>query len=116
MNTIQNVVPSPCSAGSDQFVLKDIPELIFEHFNDEVRPNLRDSPFIRLPVDVIPDKRIFVFEFLEEDLFSLIKKQVPPHITRKILKDSLQGMAESHSQDIVHLGNQNISTVHGIRY
>lgn len=91
------------TSGHNQFILKDIPELIFDHFNEEIRPNLRDSPFIRLPVDTIPDERIFVFRYLKEDLLSLVRKQISMHVTKKILKDSLRGLNELHSQDIIHL-------------
>ncbi|KAF1842332.1 kinase-like protein [Cucurbitaria berberidis CBS 394.84] len=75
------------TSGQDRYILKDIPELIFDHFNEEIRPNLRDSPFIRLPVDTIPNKHIFI----------------SMHVTKKILKDSLRGLVELHSQDIIHL-------------
>jgi hypothetical protein len=92
-------------SGHHRFILKDIPELIFDHVNEEVRPDLRDSHFIRLPVDTIPDKRVFIFRYLKEDLLSLVRKQIPMPITRRILKDSLSGLNEMHSQDIIHLGN-----------
>ncbi|KAF1921810.1 kinase domain-containing protein [Ampelomyces quisqualis] len=91
------------SSGHDQFILKDIPELIFHHFNKEVRPNLRDSPFIRLPVDTIPEERIFVLRYLKEDLLSLVRREISMQTTKRILKDSLRGLVELHSQDIIHL-------------
>jgi serine/threonine protein kinase len=85
--------------------LKDVPKLIFNHFNEEVRPNLRDSPFIRLPVDTVSDQRILVFKYLKEDLLTLVRKKIPTDATKRILKDSLKGLAEMHDQDIIHLGN-----------
>jgi len=83
-----------------------MPELVFDHFNEEIRPNLRDSPFIRLPVDTIPEERIFVFSWLKEDLLSLVRREISMQTKKHILKDSLRGLVELHSQDIVHLGNE----------
>lgn len=85
--------------------MKDIPPGIFEHPNEYIRPNLRDCPFIRVPIDIIPDHRIYVFNYLKEDFLSLVKKQIPLHVTKKILKDSLRGLAEMHSLDIAYLGD-----------
>jgi hypothetical protein len=98
-------------SGHDQFILKDIPELIFDHFNEEIRPNLGNSPFIRLPADTIPSERIFVFEYLKEDLLSLVRKHISMHATKKILKDILRGLVEMHNQDIIHLGEHPLSTI-----
>jgi serine/threonine protein kinase len=91
-------------SGHDRCILKDVPEVMFNHFNEEIRPNLRDSPFLRLPMDSISDQRILVFKYLEEDLLSLVRKRIPMHLTKRILKDSLKGLVEMHEQDIVHLG------------
>jgi hypothetical protein len=77
---------------------------MFDHFNEEIRPNLRDSPFLRLPVDTITGHRVFVFRYLTEDLLSLVRKQISMPLTKKILKDSLRGLVNIHSQDIIHLG------------
>lgn len=91
---------TPLRSGHDQSILKDIPELIFDYFSEEVRPNLRDSPFIRLPVDTIPGQRIFVFEYLKENLLSLVKRGMSKQTAKNIPKDSLRGLVELHSQDI----------------
>ena len=93
-------------SGHDRFILKDIPELIFNHFNEEIRPNLRDCPFIRLPVDTISGERIFVFRYLKEDLLSVVKRDISMQSAKRILKDSLRGLVELHDQDVVHLGNE----------
>jgi serine/threonine protein kinase len=87
-----------------QYVLKDNPKGIHENFYERVKPNVRESPLIRLPVDEIPEQRIFVYNYLKEDLLSLVRKRIPLHTTRHILRESLRGIAELHDQDIVHLG------------
>lgn len=91
-------------SGQENFVLKDIPEAIFSSFNEDIRPRLRESPFLRLPCDTIPNQRTFVYKYLDDDLLSLVRKQLPVQARKQILKASLRGIAELHSHDIVHLG------------
>jgi serine/threonine protein kinase len=57
-----------------------------------------------VPFDTIPDRDILVYRYLTEDLMSLARKQVPMRSRKQILKASLQGIAELHDCDIVHLG------------
>jgi hypothetical protein len=37
---------------------------------------------------------------------SLVRKQIPMYATKIILKDSLRGLTEMHSQDVIHLGDE----------
>jgi hypothetical protein len=92
-------------SGQDKFVLKDIPKDIFSGFNEKIWPQLRESPYIRSPWDTIPGQRIFVYKYLTDDFLSLVKKQIPMRARKQILKASLQGIAELHDQDVIHLGN-----------
>ncbi|KAF2805165.1 serine/threonine protein kinase [Mytilinidion resinicola] len=96
-----------CLATSEdeKFVLKDIPEAIFSNFNDLILPHLRDSPYIRLPCDSIPNQRVFVYKYLADDLLSLIRRSISMKARRQILKAALRGIAELHSRDVIHLGN-----------
>ncbi|KAL9127414.1 MAG: hypothetical protein Q9217_003710 [Psora testacea] len=89
--------------GQDKFVLKDIPKDIFSNFSKNIRPRLRESPYIRLPCDTIPDQRIFVYKYLNDDFLNLVRKQIPMQARKQILKASLQGIAELHDRDVVHL-------------
>ncbi|KAI4125377.1 MAG: hypothetical protein LQ347_005397 [Umbilicaria vellea] len=91
------------TSGQDKFVFKDIPKDIFSGFNEKIWPRLPDSPYIRLPSDTIPDQRIFVYKYLTDDFLSLVKKQIPMHARKQILKASLHGIAELHDRDVVHL-------------
>ncbi|KAL2369381.1 hypothetical protein RJ035_003549 [Blastomyces gilchristii] len=91
------------TSGQDKFILKDIPKTIFSNFNEDIRPRLRESPFLRLPHDTIPDQRIFVYKYMDDDFLSLVRKQISMQARKQILKASLQGIAELHSHDIVHL-------------
>ncbi|KAF1808533.1 kinase domain-containing protein [Eremomyces bilateralis CBS 781.70] len=91
------------TSGHDKFVLKDIPKDIFSGFNENIRPRLRENPYIRLPSDTILDQRIFVYRYLTDDFLSLVRKQIPMQARKQILKASLRGIAELHDRDIVHL-------------
>jgi tRNA A-37 threonylcarbamoyl transferase component Bud32 len=59
---------------------------------------------MRLPLDTIPDQRIFVYEYLNDDFLSLVQNQIPVRARKEILKATLQGIADMHDRDIVHLG------------
>ncbi|KAL2373017.1 hypothetical protein RJZ57_002519, partial [Blastomyces gilchristii] len=91
------------TSGQDKFILKDIPTTIFSHFNEDIRPRLRESPLLQLPHDTIPDQQIFVYKYMDDDFLSLVRKQISMQARKQILKASLQGIAELHSHDIVHL-------------
>lgn len=85
-------------------MLKDIPKAIFSSFNEDIRPRLLDSPFLRLPYDTIPNQRVFVHKYMNDDFLSFVKKQIPVDIRKQILKAGQRGIAGLHSYDIVHLG------------
>ena len=95
-------------------MLKDIPQNIFSAFNEDIRPRLPQTPRIRLPVDTIPDQRIFVYRYLDDDFLSLVRNQIPVRARKEILKATLQGIADMHDRDIVHLGEPNNSALHAV--
>ena len=55
---------------------------------------------------------MLVYEYLDNDLLSLVRKQIPLRARQKILKDALQGLADMHDCDIVHLGGTGTSAVY----
>lgn len=91
-------------SGEQDFVLKDIPENIFSAYESETRAHIKPSPYLRLPVDEIPGQRIFVYSFLTEDFFTVLKTGITLQRRKEILKASLQGLIDLHAQDVVHLG------------
>ncbi|KAI0479965.1 kinase domain-containing protein [Xylaria cf. heliscus] len=95
------------TSGTEKFVLKDIPKDIFSNSNDDIRPRLREHLNIRLPSDTIRDQRIFVYRHFDDDFMSLVRKEISLRARKQILKASLQGLAELHDRDIVHLGKEN---------
>ncbi|PSN69711.1 putative serine/threonine protein kinase [Corynespora cassiicola Philippines] len=91
------------TSGRDKFVLKDIPQDIFSSFNEHIRTRLRESQYLRLPSDAIPDQRIFVYKYFTHEFLSLLRNKISMQARKQILKDSLRGIAELHDQDIVHI-------------
>ncbi|KAI1113051.1 kinase domain-containing protein [Nemania sp. NC0429] len=92
------------TSGSEKYVLKDIPANIFSNFNEIIKPRLREHTNVRLPSDTIRDQRIFAYRYLTDDFLSLVKnKQISLRARKQILRASLQGIAELHGRDVVHL-------------
>ncbi|KAL3469051.1 putative calcium/calmodulin dependent protein kinase [Aspergillus californicus] len=91
------------TSGQDEFVLKDIPKDMFDNFNQIIRPQLHESPYIRLPRDTIPGQRILVYKYLSHDFLTLVREDISFQARKQILKASLLGIAELHDQNIVHL-------------
>lgn len=84
--------------------MKDTPKDIYSSFNENIRPRLGEHENLRLPSDTIPGKCIFVYKYLTDDFLSLVKRQVLMAERRQVLKACLQGLAELHDRDMVHLG------------
>ncbi|KAF2768659.1 kinase-like protein [Teratosphaeria nubilosa] len=64
------------------------------------------SPFVRNLVDTAPDQKIFIFEYLQTNLFRLAQKDVPQSTMIYILKCTLSGIAAIHEKGVVHNGNR----------
>jgi hypothetical protein len=92
------------SAGDyNKFVLKYIRPINFgdlQEINNHLRGN---ASHVRLAVDTIPDKSMFVFDHLTGHILKLAQKNspVPPVVTKRNPESALTGLAELHDQDIV---------------
>lgn len=88
------------------FVLKEIPEDIDSNFHDRVWPRLRQNPsaLLRLPLDAIPGRHVFVYRYVKRDLLRLVREKVSMRARRRILTATLRAIADLHDRDIVHLG------------
>lgn len=101
-------------AGDQKYVLKYVSRETFEYFQD-IYSALEGFPYVRTLYDTIPEHCIFVFKFAREDLLSLAQKDLPIMATKKILKDTLRGLAALHDLHIVHAGKSTApSEVNGI--
>lgn len=68
---------------------------------------LHGSPHLRLLQDTVPEQSMFVYRYFTDDLLSLARKDLPINLTKRILKDTLRGLAALHDQNIVHTGKLN---------
>ncbi|KAF2207789.1 hypothetical protein CERZMDRAFT_114971 [Cercospora zeae-maydis SCOH1-5] len=86
-------------------IVKDIPKSYYLNFTEDIWPRLRhpQHPNIRLPCDTIPNERVLVYRYLSHDLLELARTRIDSQTRRRILKSALQGLAEMHDHDIVHL-------------
>ncbi|KAE8150251.1 kinase-like protein [Aspergillus avenaceus] len=105
-HVLQEEVSPPrqvCRASADghNFILKYIHPVNFEDLQ-EVNNRLRNASHVRLAVDTIPDKSMFVFEHFTDHLLTLAQKDLPLVAIKGILKNALTGLAELHDRDIVH--------------
>ena len=89
-------------SGNQKFVAKNV-LADFKYYQDMQRA-LGTSRYLRLLQDTIPDRSMFVYEYLKDHLLSLAQKDLPLLLTKRILKDALRGLAELHHQNIVHTG------------
>lgn len=65
-------------------------------------------------MDTIPDQCIFVYEYLDDDFSSLVRRQIPMRARKEILKATLRGIADMYDRDIVHPGESNDSALHTV--
>ncbi len=66
--------------------------------------NLQRPPYIRVADDTIPDQSMFAYKYFKDHLLSFAQKDVPLSLMKRILRDSLQGIAALHEKGIVHTG------------
>jgi len=64
--------------------------------------DLRSSPYIRVAEDTIPDQSMFAYIYFKDHLLSFAQKDVPLPSIKRILRDSLRGIATLHEKGIVH--------------
>ncbi|OJZ92141.1 hypothetical protein ASPFODRAFT_55764 [Aspergillus luchuensis CBS 106.47] len=73
-----------------------------QHLQDVNRRLRNNASHVRLAQDIIPEKSMFVFEYLTSHLLHLAQKDLSLEIRKKILKEALLGIAEMHEKDVVH--------------
>lgn len=64
------------------------------------------SPHLRLMRDAIPGQSIIIYDYATDHLLSLTQKEIPLLARKRILRDSLRGLAELHDRNIVHAGTR----------
>lgn len=69
---------------------------------------LRSCAYLRLLQDTIPKQSMFIYQYFTDDLLSLAQNGLPIALTKRILKDTLRGLAMLHDHDIVHTGKSDL--------
>jgi serine/threonine protein kinase len=64
--------------------------------------DLRKSPYVRVANDTILDQPMFVYAYFKDHFLSFVLKDVPLSLTKRVLRDSLRGIATLHEKGIVH--------------
>lgn len=68
--------------------------------------DLDSCPYLRPLHDTISNPSMFVYNYSVGHLLGLAQKDLPIALTKRILKDTLYGLAELHDQNIVHTGKR----------
>ncbi|PTU22458.1 hypothetical protein P175DRAFT_0430559 [Aspergillus ochraceoroseus IBT 24754] len=90
------------TADNRAFVLKYIHAVNFDYL-EAINSRLRGyASHVRLVEDTIPEKSMFVFEYFADHLLHLAQMDLPREMMKRVLRDTLRGIAELHDQDIVH--------------
>ena len=91
------------SAEKRNWIIKDIIPSDFDYLLDMYR-GLPSCPYLRPLHDTVPEQSLFVFKYCTGHLFTLTQKNLPIALTKRILRDTLRGLAVLHDHDIVHTG------------
>jgi serine/threonine protein kinase len=78
-----------------------VPRNDFKYFED-MFSDLRRSPYIRVADDAIPDQSMFAYKYFKDHLLSFAQRDILLPLMKRILRDSLRGIAALHEKDIVH--------------
>lgn len=78
-----------------------MPNNDFKYFQDMFR-DLRTSPYVRVAVDEVSEQSMFVYRYLRESLLSFAQREVSISVVKRVLRDSLRGIAALHERGIVH--------------
>jgi serine/threonine protein kinase len=105
VNSIQLLTQAHPSAENQKFVLKNLFAEDIKGCMDMYR-SLRSCPYLRLSHDIIPEEATLVYHYFTDHLLSLAQKDLPLAVTKRILKDTLRGLAALHDQNIVHTGRK----------
>ena len=52
--------------------------------------------------DTVPEPSLIIFKYFTGSLLTLVQQDLPISLTKRVLKDALQGLAALHDRNIVH--------------
>ncbi|KAI1166034.1 kinase-like domain-containing protein [Nemania serpens] len=107
--TIQNVLQDRqnrqvylARADEKMFVLKSLFEKDY-NYSLPLQLRFNHSPYLRALRDTVPEQNMFVNEYLTDHLLNFAFKDVSLATHKRILRDTLRGLATLHAQNIAHL-------------
>ncbi|KAK3613169.1 hypothetical protein LTR22_028271 [Elasticomyces elasticus] len=83
-----------------KFVLKEIPQDF--NIRASIYRRIGSQSHVRTLSDTIPARRMFVFDYLDENLLVFAQRELSLALTKRILKCALKGLAALHELDLVH--------------
>lgn len=92
------------------FVLKSLFEKDY-NYSLPLQLRFNQSPYLRALRDTVPEQKMFVNEYLTDHLLNFAYKDVSLATQKRILRDTLRGLATLHSQNIAHLGKPSPATL-----
>ena len=92
------------SAEEQKWIVKDINPSNFDYLLDIYR-GLSGCPYLRLVHDTVPSQSTFIFKYCTGTLLDLGHRDLTIALTKRILNDTLRGLAALHDRDVVHNGN-----------
>lgn len=88
----------------EKYVLKNIFHTEFEYQLDLQTP-LRERPNLRVVIDTVPEHLLFVYNYCTSHLLELAEKENLSDASKKrILRDTLVGIADLHELNILRGG------------
>ncbi|KAI1178274.1 kinase-like domain-containing protein [Nemania sp. FL0916] len=107
--TIQNVLQDRqnrqvylARADEKMFVLKSLFEKDY-NYSLPLQLKLSQSPYLRALRDTVPEQNMFVNEYMTDHLLNFAFKDISLATQKRILRDTLRGLATLHGQNIAHL-------------
>ncbi|KAI8626168.1 kinase-like domain-containing protein [Xylariaceae sp. FL1651] len=107
--TIQNVLQDRqnrqvylARADEKMFVLKSLFEKDY-NYSLPLQLRFNRSPYLRALRDTVPEQKMFVNEYLTDHLLNFAFKDISLATQKRVLRDTLRGLATLHSQNIAHL-------------
>lgn len=94
-------------SGNQKFVIKNV--LADFGYYQAMQRTLSTSRYLRVLQDTIPSRSMFVYKYFKDHLLSLAEQDLPLLLNKRILKDTLRGLAELHHENIVHTGQADSS-------
>ncbi|KAI1489960.1 kinase-like domain-containing protein [Biscogniauxia mediterranea] len=107
--TVQNVLQDRqnrhvylARANEEMFVLKSLVENEY-NYALPLQLSFKRSPYLRSLRDTVPEQKMFVNEYLTDHLLNFGFKDLSLALQKRVLRDTLRGLAALHDQNIAHL-------------